>query len=160
VSANSRSKAISLGIEKGTSAESDGWGEGQPGVKIMGREVRVMKRWGYHWRDAKDSIKNEDIKEEAIDSQETVKDGANPFDEEPALWGLDLEALRSSKGPLVSSGGSNDGAGLPIYTPQSARGYLIKSFASVPQADHVEPKIQLGAENHHWNRGATAEVGS
>lgn len=46
VSVNSRSKAVSLGIEKG-SAEQDGWGHGQPKIKIMGREVYVLKRGDY-----------------------------------------------------------------------------------------------------------------
>lgn len=47
VSANSKSKAISIGIEKGTSAETDGWGAGQPKVRILGREIHVLKRSGY-----------------------------------------------------------------------------------------------------------------
>jgi hypothetical protein len=50
VSANSRSKAVSLGIEKGTSAEDEGWGTGQPKVRIMGRDVAVLKRGGYEWK--------------------------------------------------------------------------------------------------------------
>lgn len=50
VSANSRSKAVSLGIQKGPSADEEGWGEGQPRVKVMGREVAVLKRGGYEWK--------------------------------------------------------------------------------------------------------------
>ncbi|KAI1410459.1 hypothetical protein F5Y13DRAFT_192322 [Hypoxylon sp. FL1857] len=50
VSANSRSKAVSIGIEKGPSADEQGWGHGQPRVKVMGREVTVLKRGGYEWR--------------------------------------------------------------------------------------------------------------
>jgi hypothetical protein len=50
VSANSRSKAVSIGIESGPSAEQDGWGQGQPKVRIMGREVHVLKRGGYDWK--------------------------------------------------------------------------------------------------------------
>ncbi|KAK4242770.1 hypothetical protein C8A03DRAFT_28999 [Achaetomium macrosporum] len=50
VSANSRSKAVSLGLEKGPSADDEGWGEGQPRVKVMGREIAVLKRGGYEWR--------------------------------------------------------------------------------------------------------------
>ena len=132
VSVNSRSKAISLGIEKGNTAESEGWGEGQPGIKVMGREVRVMKRWGFNWRDGKDKVKTKSLSKEEMDTQKTVKHEYDLAGEEPALWGLDLEALRSSKGPLISSGGPSDGAGLPIYTAQSARAYLMKSFASSP----------------------------
>ncbi|KAI0173449.1 hypothetical protein GGR52DRAFT_580093 [Hypoxylon sp. FL1284] len=50
VSANSRSKAVSIGIDKGPSADDQGWGHGQPRVKVMGREVTVMKRGGYEWK--------------------------------------------------------------------------------------------------------------
>lgn len=50
VSANSRSKAVSLGLEKGPSADQEGWGEGQPRVRVMGREIAVLKRSGYEWR--------------------------------------------------------------------------------------------------------------
>ncbi|KAI0548020.1 hypothetical protein F4679DRAFT_574442 [Xylaria curta] len=50
VSANSRSKAVSLGIEKGLSADDEGWGHGQPRVRVMGREVTVLKRGGYEWK--------------------------------------------------------------------------------------------------------------
>ncbi|KAI1301062.1 hypothetical protein F5Y03DRAFT_385706 [Xylaria venustula] len=51
VSANSRSKAVSLGLEKGLSADDEGWGHGQPRVKVMGREVTVLKRGGYSWKE-------------------------------------------------------------------------------------------------------------
>ncbi|KAL7622388.1 hypothetical protein AAE478_007892 [Parahypoxylon ruwenzoriense] len=50
VSANSRSKAVSIGIEKGPSADEEGWGHGQPRVRVMGREVTVLKRGGYEWK--------------------------------------------------------------------------------------------------------------
>ncbi|ERS99058.1 hypothetical protein HMPREF1624_04253 [Sporothrix schenckii ATCC 58251] len=52
VSANSRSKATSLGLEwaKGPSADESGWGQGQPRVRILGREVAVLKRSGYTWK--------------------------------------------------------------------------------------------------------------
>ncbi|KAH9208366.1 hypothetical protein DL95DRAFT_480357 [Leptodontidium sp. 2 PMI_412] len=51
VSANSRSKAVSIGIEKGKGAEEEGWGAGQPKVRILGREVSVLKRSGYEWKE-------------------------------------------------------------------------------------------------------------
>ena len=132
VSVNSRSKAISLGIEKGNTAEDEGWGEGQPVVKVMGREIRVMKRWGYDWKHGKTNVKSEDAGVKETDSQETIKPEHKSVDEEPALWGLDLEAARTSKNSFNSSRGSNDVGGLPIYTAQSARAYLTRSFASLP----------------------------
>ncbi|KAI1074802.1 hypothetical protein F5B20DRAFT_427137 [Whalleya microplaca] len=50
VSANSRSKAVAIGMEKGLSADEEGWGQGQPKVRVMGREVTVLKRGGYEWK--------------------------------------------------------------------------------------------------------------
>lgn len=50
VSANSRSKAVSIGLEKGLSADDEGWGHGQPRVRIMNRDVAVLKRGGYEWK--------------------------------------------------------------------------------------------------------------
>ncbi|KAK0628983.1 hypothetical protein B0T17DRAFT_633136 [Bombardia bombarda] len=51
VSANSRSKAVSIGLDKGPSADEEGWGEGQPRVRVLGREVAVLKRGGYEWQE-------------------------------------------------------------------------------------------------------------
>ncbi|KAL2046324.1 hypothetical protein N7G274_001771 [Stereocaulon virgatum] len=129
VSVNSRAKAVSLGMEKGKSAEDDGWGQGQPKIRIMGRDIRVMKRWGYEWKGKaeKPEIKTEDV--QPGDSQDTLKQ-ENQAGDEPALWGLDLEALRSSNGPLVSGAQGAHASGLPIYNAQSARAYLLKAFAS------------------------------
>jgi len=59
VSVNSRSKAVSLGIEKGKGAEEEGWGRGQPMVKVIGREISVLKRSGYEWREDKGAMKSE-----------------------------------------------------------------------------------------------------
>lgn len=50
VSVNSSAKARSLGIEKGVTAEETGWGQGQPKIRVMGREIHVLKRGGYEWR--------------------------------------------------------------------------------------------------------------
>lgn len=52
VSANSRTKAISLGIEKAAPGGEEQVSEGQPRVRIMGREVPVLKRGGYTWSGA------------------------------------------------------------------------------------------------------------
>ncbi|KAL2162168.1 hypothetical protein VTH06DRAFT_7081 [Thermothelomyces fergusii] len=59
VSANSRSKAVSLGLERGPSADEEGWGEGQPRVKVMGREIAVLKRGGYEWKEEEEEEEEE-----------------------------------------------------------------------------------------------------
>ena len=150
VSVNARTKALNLGIEKGTSAEDDGWGQGQPKIRVMGRDVRVMKRWGYEWNGKSDHhVGNVEIESsDVMNSQSTLKQDGEVGDE-PALWGLDLEALRRFNGPLISgaqNAQNTNGSGLPIYTAQSARAYLLKSFASVPSpADEASPPSKKSA---------------
>ena len=123
VSTNSRTKAVAIGLESGKSAEEEGWGQGNPTVKVMGREIRVMKRWGYEWKSNSDT--KIDVKEEQIDEDNSC--------DEPAVWGLDLEALKKTQ--KTGSAGSVPGADMPIYAPQSARAYLLKSFHKVGEAD-------------------------
>ncbi|KAL9099550.1 MAG: hypothetical protein Q9163_004970 [Psora crenata] len=156
VSVNSRSKAVSLGlVKKGTGAEDEGWGLGQPCVTVMGREVKVMRRHGYEWRvsnvakEGRDSVKEETPSEDA-NSQVTLQQEVTSGDDDPALWGLDLEALRTSNGPLVARSQSMNGTGLPIYSADNARAYLCKSFASSPadaaQAGSPSKKSSAAAE--------------
>lgn len=66
VAANSRSKATSLGIEKGLPADREGWGEGQPRVRVMGREVSVLKRGGYEWKGSETVEKTDEGKQNAF----------------------------------------------------------------------------------------------
>ena len=63
VSANSRSKAVSIGLEKGLSADDEGWGHGQPRVRVMGREVTVLKRSGYSWKGEEEVKETSNIEE-------------------------------------------------------------------------------------------------
>ncbi|KAL7820585.1 hypothetical protein V8C26DRAFT_392634 [Trichoderma gracile] len=51
VSANSRSKAISIGIEKVPVGGETPIPTGQPKVTVLGREIPVLKRGGYTWSD-------------------------------------------------------------------------------------------------------------
>ena len=140
VSMNSKAKAISLGIERSNSADNEGWGRGQPKTLIMGRDVSVIKRWGYEWKE-----KSEAETGKVDDSQETLKQ-EEQASEEPALWGLDLEALRSSNSPLVSGAQGVNSSGLPVYSAGSARAYLLKSFASAPPAaEEASPKKKSAA---------------
>jgi hypothetical protein len=137
VSANSRSKAVSLGLEKGKSAEEEGWGQGQPSVKIMGREVRVLRRWGH-------DLQGVDGNQAIVDNPAEVADPEKGT--EPALWGLDLEALRQFNTSQQSNAHSRISGDLPIYTAQSARSYLLKSFAtSSPLTDSSNPRLKKSA---------------
>ncbi|KAK0382791.1 hypothetical protein NLU13_9886 [Sarocladium strictum] len=49
VSANSRTKALSIGIEKAPPGGEELIPDGQPTVRVLGREVPVLKRGGYTW---------------------------------------------------------------------------------------------------------------
>lgn len=132
VSANSRSKAASLGIESENSADQEGWGEGQPVVRVLGREVKVLKRWDYNPREGKpegvaSSEQDEDIHHadnDMLGQDVSDSDNSNGM---PPLWGIDLEALRSAHRDN-SIGASNANEPLPIFTPGAARSYLLKSF--------------------------------
>ena len=130
VSANSKSKAISLGIETGKAAEDEGWGEGQPVVRVMGRDVRVMKRPDYKWRVSSEESETKEAKSTAPAEADD--------DDEPALWGLDLEALKKS---------SRNGNRMPIHTAQSARSYLLRSFDTTSSSmESAEVKKRSGAQ--------------
>ncbi|KAI9762103.1 MAG: hypothetical protein M4579_000583 [Chaenotheca gracillima] len=131
VSANSNTKARSLGLESGRSAEEEGWGQGQPTVKIMGREISVLKRWGYEWR-AEDQAGHGEDHELTSDQNSRADSAVEQKDTKPALWGIDLEAFRSSNKPGASDRLPKTAGDLPIYTAQSARTYLLKSLNSAP----------------------------
>ncbi|OWY47326.1 putative impact protein [Alternaria alternata] len=143
-SMNSKSKAVHIGIDKDQPAEEEGWGEGQPLLRIMTREVRVMKRWGYEWEGSDDTtqqkIKSEpDVSHGEKEENKAKKDEVER-EREIALWGVDLEALRKAQ---TSRNGSSN---LPIYPAQSARAYLMKAFetpaAEVIKTEDVDVKIE------------------
>ncbi|KAK2767817.1 hypothetical protein FQN54_003978 [Arachnomyces sp. PD_36] len=146
VSANSRTKAVSLGIDQRKTAEDEGWGEGQPTVKIMGREIKVLKRWGYDW---KEGAPGTNSKETALPGEEAEGD-AKPLNEHPALWGLDLEALRKSNDHKKSSGRPAENTILPIHTPDSARTYLLKSFSNASE----EPQVTKSSKSKTFSLAA------
>lgn len=101
VSAGAQSKAKYLGLTTGPTAEEDGWAQGQPKLKIMGRETAVMR---------------------------TVKAGEDDSSPDTAFLGLDLEALRKSNGPLIAGKDIKSASGPPIHKPAGARNYLLKSM--------------------------------
>lgn len=116
VSAGAQSKAKYIGLTSGPTAEEDGWAQGQPKVKVMGREVAVMRRQVAPAHPDRDH-------EEA------------PSSSHDAFWGLDLEALRKSNGPLIAGQERRGQSGLPIHTPAAARTYLLKSMNIVAPND-------------------------
>lgn len=151
VSVTSRSRAVYLGIESGKSAEEEGFGEGQPVVSVAGKQITVLRRWGYEWKEEEEEeIEDERKRKKKVfekgigvgDGGAVAEDDSSGLEasqeESPALWALDLEALKKKSGSSSEqSAGTQAGnhSGLPIYTPQSARAYLLKSFATPEVAD-------------------------
>ncbi|EED19174.1 conserved hypothetical protein [Talaromyces stipitatus ATCC 10500] len=146
VSANSRSKAISLGIES-SAAAVDEEGKGQPTVRVLGREISVLKRWDY---DPDEGRPEGDDAVDEILSNSTTNTGL------PPLWGLDLEALR--KRDSVSAKGNpgyRSTSNLPIHTPEVARSYLLKSFTMMKEIDDNTEKADTSKKKKP--RESTAE---
>jgi hypothetical protein len=117
VSAGAASKAKYVGITTDPTPEEDGWAQGQPKIRIMGRDVAVMRRHTLNTALQSDQ-----------GSESVPETAANSHD---AFWGIDLEALRRSNGPLIAGKSSKGNTGPPIHTPQAARNYLLKSMVVV-----------------------------
>lgn len=163
VAVTSRARAVSLGITRGASAEEEGFGEGQPVVRILGTEIRVLKRWGYEWREQEGAndgtvtaIKGEDA------SGESATVSRDDEDEEPAIWGIDLEATKSSNTstdggtPAWKKHKSAAQSHLPIHTPQAARSYLLRAFdsyESTPSTAAKKPTAAAKAAEKERNLG-------
>ena len=89
-----------------------------------------MKRWGYTWKADPGAEEENGNHTSTQDTQETLAP------DDPALWGVDPEALKKSNTPLVSSSGTHQtSTNLPIYRPEAPRAYLLKSFGTPPPAE-------------------------
>ena len=115
VSAGAQSKAKSIGLSSGPTAEEDGWAMGQPKIRVMGRQVAVMRR------QTLPPVQDDD-------DHTTVKAEQNVQAAHDAFWGLDLEALKKSNGPLIAGKNGRGQTGPPIHTAQGARNYLLRSM--------------------------------
>lgn len=126
VGANSRTKAVSLGIESGRPAEEEGLGEGHPVINVLGREIPVLKRWDYNPREGQPSTVSEPEQSDSgtVSAEDFI--GKEATDGLPPLWAVDLEALRSSHRDRPGEEPRSNKT-LPIFTPESARSYLLRS---------------------------------
>ena len=157
VSEGARKRAKDLGIDTsgGGGAEAEGWGQGQPSVRIMGRTVRVMRRWSEVAEavdagvvapkpapePATEAISDDATMRPQVEASKTPADAqtGNVTKTQPNLpfWALDLEALKSTSSSTPSSSSATNTTSLPIHQPHSARAYLLKSFASAPSSDSL-----------------------
>jgi hypothetical protein len=126
VSVNSRSKAVSIGIEKGKGAEEEGWGRGQPKVRVMGREISVLKRSGYEWREEKveseAKLDTGDKDADSFASSGTVTD-STPKDNAPMSGWTVSASVTSKKSTFM-------GRSIAISSPTDARSELQKLLAN------------------------------
>ena len=143
VSAGAKAKAAAIGLSRGG---QQGGLEGQARAKVMGRQVGVMRRWGYTWAlppssdtnsvSASGAVKNEGPNNESAHSASIkLEDQSRPDREEtePALWALDPDLLAKLNGaPTFASVDHTGGIAtdLPVFAPQSARAYILRSFES------------------------------
>lgn len=120
VSLNSRSKAVSLGLERGKGAEEEGWGQGQPKVKVMGREVSVLKRSGYEWKEVPGKEKEEEESTQGtIGAQSSVETSKT---EEKSGWTVSA-SVTSKKSTFVARS-------ITVTSPSEARSQLQKLMRS------------------------------
>jgi hypothetical protein len=134
VSVNSRSKAVSLGLEKG-SAEKEGWGMGQPKVRVMGREVSVLKRSGYEWREAKkeSDVKKEEEHVEAEASTARTLSGSASQDGGGDTTGWTISS------PITSKKSTFIARAITVKSPTEATSLVQKLLSANPDlrsADH------------------------
>ncbi|KAJ5239811.1 hypothetical protein N7468_004430 [Penicillium chermesinum] len=144
VSANSRTKAVSLGIERGEPAEQERLPEGHPAIKVLGREIPVLKRWDYDPREGQpdDSLDEQAEPAEVASEFLGTKASGDESDRMPPLWGLDPEALQNSNLNTAAETDKKPTKALPIHTPQAARSYIIRSI-SLLKNDGPETKPKL-----------------
>ena len=137
VSVNSRSKAQSLGIEKGRSAEELGWGQGQPKVKVMGRDISVLKRSGYEWREDQAEGKAEENGESPVEvrSEDTKTSPKSKDDLKRATEGWTVSAsVTSKKSTFIARA-------ISIASPSQARSELQKLLAANPDLREASHNI-------------------
>jgi hypothetical protein len=139
VSANSRTKAVSLGLEKGASAEGEGWGMGQPKIRVLGREVYVLKRGGYQWKseDQGTGPQAENMsstRDELSDGRTETKQVPNP--------GMQREEVKSDwavSTSVTSKQSSFIARSIAISSPSEAKAAiarLLSNNKALQEADH------------------------
>ncbi|KAH7175713.1 hypothetical protein EDB81DRAFT_17719 [Dactylonectria macrodidyma] len=121
VSLNSRSKAVSIGIEK--PGKEEPLSEGQPRVSVMSRQVPVLKRGGYSW-----SGSSQPTSSTSSSSSATVK-ASQP---KTGKWAASQKL--SSRGSVFIAHAT------PVFSP-TARANLVKSLMD------EKPELETATHN-------------
>jgi hypothetical protein len=138
VSANSRSKAVSLGLEKGASAEDEGWGTGQPKVRVLGRDIAVLKRGGYEWKGEEEVGSNTADPPKPDSANPTPKaEGGEPkthpfFLPQPRPEPAPSSPVWSASQPVSLKSSTFVGRATTITSPSHRQSLLTSLMASVP----------------------------
>jgi hypothetical protein len=143
-SLNAQAKAANIGLGSSASAEKEGWGQGQSVVKVMTRDIRVLKRWGYEWK-PEETIKDIKTEDQDLKPCTGISHEGSSVEDSPALLALDLEQVkRLDAPPIVTVSAST--ADLPVYHADSARNYILKAFDSVYDDKAETKKKKSSAE--------------
>lgn len=142
VSVNSRSKAVSLGLEKGGGAH-EGWGMGQPKVRVLGREIHVLKRGGYDWKleDAGAETENNTSDANGEGSARTLGSEGEPT-AGPVPGGISQSVAKRDwavSGSITSKMSTFVARSIAVSSPSQARAALQKLLSSnkdIREADH------------------------
>ncbi|KAH6647531.1 hypothetical protein BKA67DRAFT_577774 [Truncatella angustata] len=137
VSANSRSKAVSIGLDKGPSADDEGWGHGQPRIRVMGREITVLKRGGYEWKGeeekgGEEKGADEAAKHDAVEGQLNTKKEEEEKDKDHAV------TTKEKPGPLAHTS-KTWAASSPVSLKQST--FIVRA-TQITEASQRQPTLQ------------------
>ncbi|KAI5194553.1 hypothetical protein E4T39_08624 [Aureobasidium subglaciale] len=152
-SLNAQAKAAYIGLSDSASAEKEGWGRGQSIARVMTRDVRVLKRWGYDWKtDHQVSLGKSETQASVIKTEDNEEKpslqglhDSTPTEDSPAILALDLEQLkRLDAPPIVTASASTKS--LPVYHPDSARSYILRAFDSVYDDETIAKKRKSASE--------------
>ncbi|KAI1816569.1 hypothetical protein GGS20DRAFT_215455 [Poronia punctata] len=132
VSANSRSKAASIGLEKGPSADDEGWGQGQPRVRVMGREVAVLKRGGYEWKQEEETKPAKEITATSV-RPETATEASVGYSRDTTSAGTGQAARSwSTSQPVTSKQSTFVVRATNLSEPSERQSVLQSLFAANP----------------------------
>ena len=139
-SAGAQSKAKYIGLTEST-AEDEGWADGQPKVSLMGREIAVMRR-----HIAVDIKVEPDVDGTVVEDTVATRE---------AFWSIDLEALKKTNA-ASTAGKANTGLSLPVHRPEAARAYLMKSIDLVESStDEMEGKAIKAEDTDQLGKSKT-----
>ncbi|KAM0265627.1 hypothetical protein ACHAQJ_000061 [Trichoderma viride] len=148
VSANSRSKAISIGIEKAPAGGEAPIPTGQPRVSVLGREIPVLKRGDYTWSETSEKPQSSSAVADKASSTPTSTTSDN-------VWATSKSL--SSKGSVFIAHAA------PITSPSMRLGLMKILFNKYPDlektADHVAWAIRTSFGNSSLVQEASFDDG-